>query len=77
MTGSNQPGVLAAVATSLGEHGINIASVIQFGMDENAPTEEFVITTYLANAGRLRAALEEIGGFEQVVEIGNVLQMAG
>jgi homoserine dehydrogenase len=77
MTGSNQPGVLAAVATSLGEHGINIASVIQFGMDESAPTEEFVITTYLANAGRLHTALEEIGGFDQVVEIGNVLQMVG
>ncbi|MDP6607045.1 MAG: homoserine dehydrogenase [Dehalococcoidia bacterium] len=75
MTGANQPGVLAKVATALGEHGINIASVIQFGMEEDAPTEEFVITTYLANGGRLRTALEQIDGFDEVV-VGNVLAMA-
>lgn len=75
MTGANQPGVLAKVASALGEHGINIASVIQFGMDEHAPEEEFVITTYLANGGRLRTALDQIDGFDEVV-VGNVLAMA-
>ncbi len=76
MTGANRPGVLAKVAGALGEHGINIASVIQFGMDESAPTEEFVITTYLAQGGQLEAALAEIRRFEEVAEVGNVLQMA-
>lgn len=75
MTGANQPGVLAKVASTLGDHGINIASVIQFGLDEQAPTEEFVITTYMANAGRLREALDEIGAFEEIV-VGNLLPMA-
>ena len=75
MTGANQPGVLAKVASTLGDHGINIASVIQFGLDEQAPTEEFVITTYMANAGRLGEALDEIGAFEEIV-VGNLLPMA-
>ena len=75
MTGANQPGVLAKVASTLGDHGINIASVIQFGLDEQAPTEEFVITTYMANASRLREALDEIGAFEEIV-VGNLLPMA-
>lgn len=76
MTGTNRPGVLAKVAGAFGEHGINIASVIQFGMEEHASTEEFVITTYLANSGRLDAALLKIRMFEEVAEVGNVLTVA-
>ena len=77
MTGANRPGVLAKVAGALGAHDVNIASVIQFGMDEGAPTEEFVITTYTVSGGRLDAALAEIRALDEVVEVGNVLQMAG
>ncbi len=77
MTGANRPGVLAKVAGALGAHDVNIASVIQFGMDEGAPTEEFVITTYTVSGGRLDAALKEIRALDEVVEVGNVLQMAG
>ena len=77
MTGANQPGVLAKVAGTLGAHAVNIASVIQFGMDEDAPTEEFVITTYRVDGGRLQAALGEIGALDEIFEIGNVLQMTG
>ena len=77
MTGANRPGVLARVAGALGAHDVNIASVIQFGMDEGAPTEEFVITTYTVSGGRLDAALKEIRALDEVVEVGNVLQMAG
>jgi hypothetical protein len=46
-------------------------------MDEGAPTEEFVITTYTVSGGRLDAALNEIRALDEVVEVGNVLQMAG
>ena len=76
MTGANRPGVLAKVAGALGQHEINIASVIQFGLDETAATEEFVITTYRARGGKLETALAEIRSFEEVAEVGNVLQMA-
>ena len=77
MTGANRPGVLAQVAGTLGDHGINIASVIQFGMEEGAPSEEFGITTYTVSGGRLDAALKEIRALDEVVEVGNVLQMVG
>lgn len=76
LTGANRPGVLAKVAGVLGAHEINIASVIQFGLDEDAPREEFVITTYLAQGGRLEAALDEIRGLDGVIEVGAVLRMA-
>ena len=76
MTGANRPGVLAKVAGVLGAHDVNIASVIQFGIDEGAPTEEFVITTYTVSGGGLEAALAEIRALDEVVEVGNVLQMA-
>ena len=76
MTGANRPGVLAKVAGVLGAHQVNIASVIQFGMDEGASTEEFVITTYLVEGRRLDSALAELRGLDEVMEIGNVLQMA-
>jgi homoserine dehydrogenase len=75
MTGANRPGVLAQVASTLGDHDINIASVIQFGLDEDAPTEEFVITTYMAKVGRLREALDQIGAIDGIV-VGNLLPMA-
>ena len=76
MTVANQPGVLAEVAAALGAHEVNIASVIQFEVDEAAPLEEFVITTYLTPGERLTAALDEIRNLAAVVEIGNVLRMA-
>ncbi len=77
MTGANRPGVLAKVAGALGANDVNIASVIQFGMDDGAATEEFVITTYTVSGGRLDAALKQIRALDEVVEVGNVLQMAG
>ena len=49
--------------------------MIQFGLDEGAPTEEFVITTYLAKVGRLREALDQIGALDGIV-VGNLLPMA-
>ena len=76
MTVANRPGVLAKVAGLLGEHEINIASVIQFELEEGAPREEFVITTYLARGGRLEAAVTAIDALDEVIEIGNVLRMA-
>ena len=76
MTVANRPGVLAKVAGLLGEHEINIASVIQFELEEGAPREEFVITTYLARGGRLEEAVTAIDALDEVIEIGNVLRMA-
>ena len=53
------------------------ASVIQFETDEDARTAELVITTHHATGAALEAALAEIRALDVIVEVGNVLAMAG
>jgi homoserine dehydrogenase len=77
ITVADRPGVLARISGILGDHEISIASVIQFETDEDARTAELVITTHQAPGAALEAALAEIRGLDVVVEIGNVLPMAG
>jgi homoserine dehydrogenase len=60
---ADRPGVLAALAQILGEHGISIASVIQHDPGDDAPENSpvpLVIMTHLAVEAELRAALSEI-----------------
>ena len=77
VTVTDQPGVLARIAGILGEQGISIASVIQFETDEDARTAELVITTHAASGAGLEASLAAIRLLDVVVEVGNVLAMAG
>jgi homoserine dehydrogenase len=77
VTVADQPRVLARIAGILGDHGISIASVIQFETDEDARTAELVITTHPATGADLDVSLAEIRLLDVVVEVGNVLAMAG
>jgi homoserine dehydrogenase len=77
VTVQDRPGVLARIAGILGEQDISIASVIQFETDEDARTAELVITTHHARGSALDAALAAIRDLDVVVEVGNVLAMAG
>ena len=77
MTVADQPGVLGEIGRALGLQGISIASVVQFEVDEDAQTAEIVLTTHTAAGAALDAALEEIAASEVVIDIGNVLAMAG
>ena len=77
VTVQDQPGVLAAIAGILGGQAISIASVLQVETDDDARTAELVITTHHATGAALDAALAEIRGLDVVVEVGNVLAMAG
>ena len=57
---ADRPGVLAAIAQVLGEHGISIASVIQHDPGDDAPPDApvpLVIMTHLAVEADLTAAL--------------------
>ena len=59
----DSPGVLAQIASRLGDNGISISSVLQKEPDESAPASEgvpIVITTYRAVEGKLRDALASI-----------------
>jgi homoserine dehydrogenase len=60
---ADRPGVIAALAHSLGEHGISIASVIQHDPGDDAPENSpvpLVIMTHSAVEADLLAALSEI-----------------
>ena len=77
MTVADRPGVLGEIGRALGARGVSIASVIQFEADEDARTAEIVLTTHATPGAALDAALGDIAASEVVVEIGNVLAMAG
>ena len=54
------PGVIAAIARVLGDHGISIASLIQHDPGDDAPPDApvpLVMMTHLAVEAHLRAAL--------------------
>ncbi|MXW34520.1 MAG: ACT domain-containing protein, partial [Chloroflexi bacterium] len=77
MTVADRPGVLGEIGTALGARGVSIASVVQFEVDEDARTAEIVLTTHTGPGEALESALAEIAAAEVVVEVGNVLAMAG
>jgi homoserine dehydrogenase len=58
---ADRPGVLAAVTTVLGEHGVSIKSVVQRGMEDNA---RLVMVTHPLLESRMRAAIERLRGFD-------------
>ncbi len=65
----DKPGVLAAIAGSLGNHGISIESMVQTShlASDTAPVP-IVIMTHEAREGAVRAALEEIDRFDIICE---------
>jgi homoserine dehydrogenase len=66
---ADRPGVLAALAHNLGEHGISIASVIQHDPGDDAPANSpvpLVIMTHMAAEAELTAALGEIDRLDVV-----------
>ena len=78
LTVQDRPGVLAQIATVLGNTHISIASFIQYEVaDAPEGTAELVFTTHRASEGALTEAIREIERMDVVIEIGNVLPMAG
>src|SRR6185369_8095045 len=65
----DKPGVLAAIAGSLGRHGISIESMVQTARqaDDNAPVP-IVIKTHEAREGSVQAALDEIDRLDIICE---------
>ena len=74
-TVSDRSGVLAQMATILGNLQISIASVIQKEDDPRAQTAELVITTHPSREKDVQQALKELEELEVVREIGNVLRV--
>jgi homoserine dehydrogenase len=66
---ADRPGVLAALAHNLGEHGISIASVIQHDPGDDAPANSpvpLVMMTHMAAEAELAAALAQIDRLQVV-----------
>ena len=74
-TVSDRAGVMAQMATILGNLQISIASVIQKEADPRDNTAELVITTHPSLERDVQQALKELEELEVVREIGNFLRV--
>jgi homoserine dehydrogenase len=72
---ADQPGVLAVIARSFGDHGVSIASVIQKETEDAVSTAELVIMTHAAKESDVRASLDQIAGLAEVMQVGSVLRV--
>ncbi len=71
---ADRPGVLAAVATVFGDHGVSIRSMEQVGLGEEA---RLIFLTHEAREGDVQATLEDLGRLGAVDRIGGVLRVVG
>ncbi len=72
---TDQPGVLAQIAQSLGNHGVSIAAVTQKEADAGENTAELVVMTHRAREGAMQAALREIQGLPVVAQVSAFLRV--
>jgi len=75
LTAKDQPGVLAQIASCLGDAEISIATVIQKETDQASKTAELVIMTHEAREASMQNALKAVANLEVVQEIGNFLRV--
>ncbi len=70
----DRPGVLAAVATVFGQHGVSIRSMEQLGMGDEA---RLVFLTHVARQGDVMATLDGLRKLDVVEHVGGVLRVLG
>ena len=66
------PGVLAAVATTFGDHGVSIAQVWQEGAEDSA---QLVLITHRAREDALRATVEALAHLPSIRSVASVLRV--
>jgi len=71
---ADRPGVLAAVASVFGEHGVSIRSMEQVGMRDEA---RLIFVTHVARQGDFMKTLEGLRTLDAVEHIGGVLRIVG
>ncbi len=69
----DKPGVLAKIATILGEEDVSLGNVIQ--KRSAGDLAELVFMTHLVREGNLRSALKKVGELEEVGKICNVIRV--
>jgi homoserine dehydrogenase len=75
MSIADQPGVLAQIARTLGDHNISIASAIQKQADASTFAAEIVIMTHPAREKEMQAAFSEFKTLPAVKEISNFVRV--
>jgi homoserine dehydrogenase len=66
------PGVLAAVATTFGDHGVSIAQVWQEGAKDSA---QLVLITHRAREDALRATVAALADLPSIRSVASVLRV--
>lgn len=67
-TALDKPGVLASIATILGNHGISIETVVQKGRQETGAAVPIIILTHEAREQDVQGALKEINALATITE---------
>jgi homoserine dehydrogenase len=70
----DRPGVLAAIATEFGRHGVSIRSMNQRGIGDGA---RLIFVTHKAREADLRATVDALQNVEVVHRVGSVLRVVG
>jgi homoserine dehydrogenase len=71
---ADQPGVLAAVAGILGDHGVSIQSMEQQGLGDEA---RLVFITHVAREADVQATLVDLKALDSVRSVGGLLRVIG
>jgi len=75
LSAADQPGVLAKIATVLGNNNISISSAIQPESDDETQTAEIVIMTHPAQEQAMQKALGELEQLDVVREVSNFVRV--
>jgi homoserine dehydrogenase len=69
---ADRPGVLAAVATVFGDHGVSIRAMEQVGLDDEA---RLIFLTHVATDGDVQATIADLEQLPAVDRVGGVLRV--
>ena len=75
VTVNDKAGVLAALATILGERGISIHSVLQKDTDSKLKHADLVIMTHATKEKNMKGAVSEIKGLLDVINLDSLLRV--
>ena len=74
----DRPGVMASIATVLGDRGISLASVVQresVVLGDDVPGAEIVLTTHLASEAAVQDAIHTLGQMPVIKTVGSLLRV--
>ncbi len=74
----DRPGVMASIATVLGDRGISLASVVQkesVVLGDDVPGAEIVLTTHVANEAAVQDAIATLRHMPVIKTVGSLLRV--